>query len=108
MKISSKLLRIKSAIETKTIADLTYHKIKRQAEIHILGYDFDNKSIIRIFELTRDGKTSNQFKLYFVSDISSLKLTKLNFTRTVTKDTDQAMKKVIISTYTNEQEKEKT
>lgn len=103
--LSTKLSRIKSGIKSRLILVIKYHGIKRTVECHILGYNFEKKPIIRVFELIRDEVETNVFKIYLISDIQSLTVTKNKFTRQVTKPTDAAMSKVVLTTY-NDKEKE--
>lgn len=106
MKLSSKLLKIKSAILLKLIATVKYHDLPRDVEIHVLGKNFDKNYIVRVFEKSRENKITNVFKTFLVSDIQSISLSKIPFTQSVNKNTDELMSKIILTTY-NAEKKEK-
>ncbi len=66
MKLSTKLLRIQNAINSKFLVKIKYHDITRDVQPHILGYNFDKNLVLRVFERLRDGKKTNQFKIYSI------------------------------------------
>lgn len=98
-------MRIQKAISSKFKLKIKYNNKPRIVEVHILGYNHDNQLIIRVFELLRDSIESNQFKLYLVSEIQSLTLSKEKFVQSVNKPTDEAMSKIILTTYNNGKKK---
>lgn len=106
MKLSTKLLRIKNGITQKLRLNIKYNDVVRDVEPHILGYNHENEPVLRVFERVRANSRSNEFKTYLLSAIQSVSLSKLKFTRTVTKSTDEAMKRIILTTYDGKTQKE--
>ncbi len=107
MKLSTKLSKIEKAITSKLKLKIKYNDIARDVEPHILGYDFDQKPVIRVYELSRANVITEQFKIYFVSNIQSIKVSSEKFTQEVTKSTDEAMETIVLTTYNAKKKEEK-
>lgn len=108
MNPSEKIIKIKVGVILKSQLLINYNGINRVIEPHILGYDTSNKILLRGFEVKRDGIPIDQLKLYSLSKINSIKVLNTKFIRTILKDTDESIPKIIISTYQkNNAEKKK-
>lgn len=107
MKDSEKLIKIKVGILLKVQLKIAYHDVTRDIEPHVLGYNHEGFLILRGFEKVKDDVETNQFKLYLLSDIKSISVSNIKFHQTVTKSTDEAMKKIILTTYNDKKKKKK-
>ena len=72
---------ITRAIASRTVIAFTYHGTPRTVQPHRLGRSkaSPHKTLLRAYELTKNGSPSNTWKLYDLSKISNLTLTPTTF-----------------------------
>lgn len=102
MKLSEKLIKIITGISDKVGLDIEYHEKTRNVECHVLGYNFKDELIIRVFEKSRNKESVNRFKLYKVSEIENIKVTNNKFNKRILLENDKAMSKIVLSTFEKE------
>ena len=101
---------ITHAITTRTVIAFTYHGSPRTVQPHRLGRSkaSSHKTLLRAYEITKNGAPSNTWKLYDLSKISNLTLTPTHFPQTAPgyTPTDKALSSTLAEVpYTEEENK---
>jgi predicted DNA-binding transcriptional regulator YafY len=78
---STPVASITCAIASRTVIAFTYHGTARTVQPHRLGRSkaSAHKTLLRAYELTKNGSPSNTWKLYDLQKISNLTLTPTTF-----------------------------